>query len=474
VGRSDELDDGRPARDRRAKSPSIERIADDRMRARRQFRFGTGAHQRVDRIQFEAITGWDASGNGNLAQVLQEPTLMGAYEGAGITVLGRGIRIPSGSSDFWGADPTAAGAFPTGSVYIGTNECSTASTTGVDGLDYGTANFYCNPSRIDGLSIINSSQGGGGMFIHGWAQHLEVANNRISGNHGTLAGGINLGNGETPNVYVNDRTICGFGVVTADTCPPIPLASLLLNSAIPFQWNTNVRIHHNMIHNNASIGDALFTGTPAGAGGITVSAGADGYSIDHNWIAGNLSTGDGGGVQQLGVSFNARIANNYVLFNQSTNPTLPTNGGGIVIEGANEPRMLNGTECGGSTDADCPPGLGEGTGPGLVIDANLILGNSAESGSGGGLRLSQINGAEVVNFPLLSSQWYGVNVTNNIIANNVAGWDGAGVSMQDALKVNFVNNTVTANDTTASAGSLFKTLGALNSNAPASGCSTTR
>ena len=436
-----------------------------------QYSCPAAMHQRVDRIQFEAITGWDASGNGNLAQVLQEPTLMGAYEGAGVTVLGRGIRIPAGSTDFWGADPTAAGAFPTGSVYIGTNECSTASTTGVDGLDYGTANFYCNPSRIDGVSIINSSQGGGGMFIHGWAQHLEVANNRISGNHGTLAGGINLGNGETPNVYVNDGTICGVGVVTADTCPPIPVASRVPNSAIPFQWNTNVRIHHNMIHNNASIGDALFTGTPAGAGGITVSAGADGYSIDHNWIAGNLSTGDGGGVQQLGVSFNARIANNYVLFNQSTNPTLPTNGGGIVIEGANEPRMLNGTECGGSTDSDCPPGLGEGTGQGLVIDANLILGNSAESGSGGGLRLSQINGAEVVNFPLLSSQWYGVDVTNNIIANNVAGWDGGGVSLQDALKVNFVNNTVTANDTTASAGSLFKTLGALNSNAPASGCS---
>ena len=59
-----------------------------------------------------------------------------------------------------------------------------------------------------------------------------------------------------------------------------------------------------MIYNNASIGDALFSGTPAGAGAITVSAGADRYSIDHNWIAGNLSTGDGGGMQQLGVSFN--------------------------------------------------------------------------------------------------------------------------------------------------------------------------
>src|SRR6202008_864059 len=50
---------------------------------------------RGDRIPFEAIIGWDAAGNGNLAQVLQEPTLMGAYEGAGITVLGRGVRVPA-------------------------------------------------------------------------------------------------------------------------------------------------------------------------------------------------------------------------------------------------------------------------------------------------------------------------------------------------------------------------------------------
>ena len=62
--------------------------------------------------------------------------------------------------------------------------------------------------------------------------------------------------------------------------------------------------------------------------------------------------------------------------------------------------------------------------------------------------------------PLTPTQWYGVTVTNNIIANNVAGWDGAGVSLQDALEVNIINNTIVSNDTTASAGVLFNTLGA--------------
>jgi hypothetical protein len=225
-----------------------------------------------------------------------------------------------------------------------------------------------------------------------------------------------------------------------------------------------------MLYNNASIGDALFTGTPAGAGGVTVSAGGDNFQIDHNWIAGNLTTGDGGGIQTLGVTFNGKIANNVILFNQSTNPTLPTNGGGIVIQGANEPRTLAGTECGGATDTDCPPGLGDGTGAGLVIDANLIYGNSAESGTGGGIALEQINGSEVIAFPTTPSNWYGITLTNNIIANNVAGYDGGGVSMRDALKISLINNTIVSNDTTASAGVLFKTLGAINASNPPPGC----
>ena len=356
---------------------------------------------RVDRIPFEAIVGWDASGNGNLAQVLQEPTLMGAYEGAGITVLGRGVKIPGNSNDFWGVNATGgAGAFTDGSVYIGgtSTDCGTASTTSTTGRDYGTSNFYCNPSRIDGVSVINSSQGGGGVFIHGWGHNLEVANTRISGNHGTLAGAINLGNGETPDAFINDGVECGVTPAVMP-CPPIP-AGTANGAAIPFQFNQFVRIHHNMLYNNASIGDALFSGTPAGAGAITISAGSDNYRIDHNWMAGNLSTGDGGGLQQLGLVFNGHIDHNFVLYNQSTNPTLPTNGGGVVIEGANLDRQLNGTECGSTTDQDCPPGLTEGAGPGLVIDANLILGNSAESGSGAGLRIQQINGsADLLAFP---------------------------------------------------------------------------
>src|SRR6201999_347911 len=56
---------------------------------------GSANNPQIDRIPLEGIVGWDTTLNGNLAQLLQEPTLMGAYEGAAITVLAKGVRYPS-------------------------------------------------------------------------------------------------------------------------------------------------------------------------------------------------------------------------------------------------------------------------------------------------------------------------------------------------------------------------------------------
>lgn len=449
-----------------------------------QFTCPAGMYFRVDRLPFEGFLGWDASSNGNLAQVLQEPSLMGAYEGAGVTVVGRGVnQTGSGNTDMWGV-VGGAGTFADGSRYVNaTSDCGRGST-GSTFSDYSTSNFLCNPSSIDGLSIINSSQGGGGIFMHGWNSNMQIANNRISANAGTLSGAINLGNGEVPPAFAADNTICAAAgspppATPAPLCPPMtPNAQLpnvppvVLNGVIPMQFNTNVHVHHNQVIDNASIGDALFSGTPAGAGGVTISAGSDNYELDHNWIAGNLTSSDGAGVAHMGASFNGNIHHNVVLFNEANNPTLPVDGGGIIIMGAQEDRTLpsTGLECGGTNDLDCPPGMGDGTGPGLRIDSNLILGNSAAYGSGGGLRLRQTNGTEVAAFPTAPQRWYDITVTNNIIANNVAGWDGAGVSLQDSFKTSFINNTVASNDTTASAGVLFKTLGAIDAASPPPGC----
>jgi hypothetical protein len=105
-------------------------------------------------------------------------------------------------------------------------------------------------------------------------------------------------------------------------------------------------------------------------------------------------------------------------------------------------------------------GPSDGVGPNLVINANLIQGNSAESGSGGGIAFQNVNGADVIAFPKTPANWHHVTVTNNIIVDNVAGWDGGGVSFLDALNLDFVHNTVANNNSTATAGVLVNTLGA--------------
>jgi hypothetical protein len=95
-----------------------------------------------------------------------------------------------------------------------------------------------------------------------------------------------------------------------------------------------------------------------------------------------------------------------------------------------------------------------------VINANLIMGNGAESGSGGGIAFQAVNGSDIVAFPDDPCQWNEVTVTNNIIVDNVAGWDGAGLSLLDSPNVNIINNTIAFNGSTASAGPLFNTIGA--------------
>jgi hypothetical protein len=429
----------------------------------------------VDRLPFEATLGWDATLNGNLAEQLLEPSLFGAYEGATITVVGKGVAFPAGTNvnDAFGASTGAA--FPDNTTLL------TGSASATTGCGPNTANarnryptnYYCNPSSIDALGIRNSSQGGGGIFVHAYGHYLQIANNRIYNNIGTVNGGIAIGQGEHPDVNLG-----GFGA--APTTFPGSCEFSFLPVGLPFCYDTHVNIHNNAITLNSAEGDELFSSTGAGAGGVMINTGSDYYQLTNNWICGNLNTGDGGGVSHVGFTKNGDIEHNTIIFNQSTNPTITTNGGGLLVMGAPD---LDPT-CGANTDQDCAPTPntvtpGDGTGPGTVINANLILGNAAEAGSGGGLRLQHVNGTDIINLPSgmvfctlpSTCAWNQVSVTNNIIANNVAGWDGGGVSLLDALAVNLFNNTIISNDSTASAGVLFQSLFAPLASAPGTNCS---
>ena len=402
----------------------------------------TASNPQVDRLPLEATVGWDATLNGNLAEQLQEPTLMGAYEGAGITVLSKGVFFPQGSNPF------ASDTFPAGTTLLQDVPRVSTARCSIAGSNPFPSNFMCNPSRIDGLSVTNSSQGGGGIYVHGWAHNLEISNNRVYNNQGTLAGGISVGQGEHPDAYL-------AGAVNPDPGSCVTGGNgVFTNTQLPYCFDRFVNVHHNLVTTNTSEGDELFSATPSGAGGVAFCTGADNYQFNYNWVCGNLSSGDGAGVSQLGFVWDASIQHNYILFNESTNPTTPTNGGGLLVMSAPDTDPT----CPGEPDADCAlsyGSVGDGIGRNLAINANLILGNSADAGAGGGLRLQGVNGVEVGTFPTNSERWYSVNVTNNIIANNVSGWDGAGVSLQDSLVVNLVNNTIVANDSTASSGVLF-------------------
>jgi Bacterial Ig domain len=404
----------------------------------------------VDPVPLEAVIGWDATTNGNLAELLQEPTLMGAYEGSAITILGR---------SFTAADEAAVSAGTTSAPYPIVDNSAKYCDLKADGTTgtntYFIANFMCAPSRVDGMTFTNSSQGGGGVFLHGWNHYTEVSNNRVHGNGGTLSGGITVGQPEA-----NEGTL-GTN-----------------NRIIPYNWNMHVNIHNNSVTFNSSYGDELNSNTPAAAGGVTLCLGSDYYKFNYNWICGNMSTGDGGGMSHYGYSVLDRpgtdnydptegINHNAFLFNQSYNTTISTHGGGLIVQGG----PPDGAFCENlAIDFDCPPGLTDGAGYGIVVNANLMQGNTAESGSGGGLRLQNINGNDVPPNTNRPSNWGDVTVTNNIIANNVAGWVGGGVSIWDAINVKFINNTVVSNDNTASAGVLFDTIGAPNANQPPPNC----
>jgi hypothetical protein len=257
-------------------------------------------------------------------------------------------------------------------------------------------------ARIDGFTISNSSNAGG-IVVNGYGDYLDISNNRIATNSGAYGGGIRVGH-----------------PLLVDTGGTGDYAD---------SSNDFVSIHHNQVVFNGGLGGA--------GGGISMCTGSDDYKITRNWVCGNFSSSDGGGIGHLGLSNNALISDNTVIFNESFFQGQTVNGGGIFISGA-------------------PPVLGNltpGTGNVQVL-SNLIQGNAAGAGDGGGIRLSFINGEDVAG-SADPAQWYGVDIMNNMIVNNVAGLAGGGISLQDAVKVNLVHNTIANNDSLATAAEAF-------------------
>ncbi len=261
--------------------------------------------------------------------------------------------------------------------------------------------------RIDGFSIVGADHGGG-IFVNGYANFLQISNNRIASNAGVFGGGIRVGH--------------------ADLTSQLADGTLFHSDAS----NDRISIHHNHITQNGSLSGA--------GGGIALYTGADRYSVTDNFICGNFAQSNGGGIGHFGLSDLGSIESNIIAFNESFNQGQSVSGGGIYIGGK--------------------PGLnavGElTTGSGRVsINANLIQGNLAGAGDGGGIRTEFVNGADIAADPNTPANWHRVDIFNNMIANNVAGLAGGGISMQDTARIRITNNTVANNDSTATAGEAF-------------------
>ena len=353
-----------------------------------------------------------APGVYNESVIMWKPVrLQGA--GAGVTMI-NAVRRPTDSLLEWRAKMDslfAAGLVdslpnqPEGAAGYDVSEG--AAVTVVGPSDPNAANsFSTAASRIDGFSITGADVGGG-VLVNSYAHNLVIANNSVYGNNGSFHGGVRVG---------------------------VPF--LELADAGPYAFNTNVNIHHNAITNNGGLGGA--------GGGLSIATGSDSYTVSDNFVCGNFTTGDGGGIGHIGLSNNGQILRNRIEFNQNFNQAVTVSGGGVFIGG--EPVVVEFVEL------DNPNSLSMGSGS-VDVDFNLIRGNQAGAGHGGGIRTQFVNGQDIVDNNGIG-QWYQIRIRNNVIANNVTGWAGAGVSLKDTVRSVIRNNTIAHNDSTATVGGL--------------------
>jgi len=254
-----------------------------------------------------------------------------------------------------------------------------------------------NNARIDGIGI-SGGDSGGGIMVNAFAKYLEISNNKIFSNAGTYGGGIRIGH-PTEEGTVAD--------------------------------NDFINIHNNHIALNGGQGGA--------GGGVSIYAGSTVYKVDSNYICGNFSAGHGGGIGHLGNSNGGKITNNTVIFNQSFNQGVSVSGGGIFVGG--QAPIVPGT---------LSPGAGN-----VTVSGNLIQGNLAGAGDGGGIAAQFVNGQDIARAANNESSWRKLTVANNMVVNNVAGMAGGGISLQDVAVSSIANNTVADNASTATAGAAF-------------------
>ncbi len=258
-----------------------------------------------------------------------------------------------------------------------------------------TGNDFSSPgahAQIDGLTITGATEAGGGILVNGFAPNLTISNNEVFANQGGIGGGIRVGEGALAGTAGN-----------------------LTGS----NFNADLVIDHNRISKNGS----LFSG----GGGMALYAGSDGYQVTHNMVCANFSAQYGGGLGHFGLSLKSPTTGNTSLIQDNifvSNESFDE-GGGLHIAG----------------DLPVPPDLlSYGAGP-VVVNRNLIQGNKGGD-DGGGIRTLKVNGLDVANNPADPSQWYQIQIFNNMVVNNSSADQGGGMAFDDTVNIFAVSNTV--------------------------------
>ena len=248
---------------------------------------------------------------------------------------GRGVAGDTGYSDIWRAlfDTISwsgnQAIFEGPVIYVLATDTEFTDTfnASIDGFTIQGGDQQGFPNNItpaDPTQKTFASVQGGGIFVNGYARHLQITNNVMQSNGGAYAGAIRLGTPHLTGVYTDSQND----------------AITIANNRILANGGTNL------------------------AGAIGIFNGADGYEIVNNDICGNFSAEYGGGISHYGFSPGGSIHDNRVYFNRAYDE-----GGGIMIAG--------------ELPAD-PTLLSPGAGP-VDVYNNLIQANLGND-DGGGLR----------------------------------------------------------------------------------------
>lgn len=271
-------------------------------------------------------------------------------------------------------------------------------------------------ARIDGFQIRGGDLGGA-IYVNAFGNRLQISNNRLINNAGNLGGGMRIGN-PTEAAFARG----GIGVAESP--------------------NPGIDIRYNHILENGSL---------KAGGGIAIYKGATNYEIVDNNICGNFARSGGGGIAHRGLSNNGLIADNEILFNEVFQGNQP--GVGLGIGGGGGGIEITGDPSAGLVAT--ASGLTEGAGD-VDIDRNLFQGNLGGAADGGAISLRNVNGDDVDSNPADATQWHRIRVRSNLIVNNVSGFAGAGISLQDTTRALIIHNTIAHNDSVATAIGAFE------------------